>query len=614
MPTGSLRLTLTQPNVPAVASFSVTCASVAPYVNVPVNVTVTPLDSHGNPIALYTGSVKLTTTDPQASIQMPGSLGQIVYKPGSEGFAVGMVGPTIVPLTFRTKGFQTVTVTDGTPPATPTWQPLTNAFPYVGGGVGTMYLLTDGSIMAQAEANGGLGTRKWFRFFPDSTGSYVNGLVWVKVSDSPVARHAYPGLVLNDGRLLILCGEFTDETPSGQMGETFSNTGEIYDPVADKWTPITPCPGPMGGMGEVPIAALADGRVLVGEGGTNKCWIYDPKSDKWTTTGSKLHSGERSLEESFVKMRDGTIACYDIWGSITANTALAQYYSPGVYNSWLQGPNQPPVQIQVGGMLGPCMLLPDGRSWWIGYSGQSLLYDTVKGWGLGPGQPQGQVGWNGSAAVMPNGHVFIPLSAHPTPTNPGDPGPTKIYDFNPSNNAFTEITPPQSMMDLISSGTERMRMVILPTGQLLFSNGQPDQHGQHGLLIYNPPDLTPYPGSVPVVSNVKDASRYQALEEFRSMKVLVGSLTYTVTGSLFTGLHEGVYGGGTCQNSTNYPIVRFTGSDGKVTYGRTTSWSTMDLCQSSMSFTFTLPAGLNVAGGTAVVVVNGVSSLPFTLG
>lgn len=604
MATGSLRLTLTVPNVPAVASFAVTCASVAPYVNFPTNITVTPLDANGHAIPLYSGMVKLAVTDPKAAAFIS-PCGPVVL-PGSDGFPVQMFGPTVVPLTFRTKGFQTVTVTDGTPPATPTWQPLANPFPYVGGGVGTMYLLTDGSVMAQAEANGGLGTRKWNRFFPDSTGSYVNG-TWKPAADSPVARHAYPGLGLNDGRLLILFGEFTDETPSGQMGETFSNTGEIYDPVADKWTPITPCPGPMGGMGEVPIAALSDGKVLVGEGGTNKCWIYDPKSDKWSATGSKLHSGERSLEESFVKMASGSIISYDIWGSITSNLPLAQGYDQTA-GKWYET-GSPPVQIQVGGMLGPCMRMCDGRSWWIGYSGQSLYY-SGNVWTLGPGQPNGEVGWNGSAAVMPNGHVFIPLSAHPTPTNPGDPGPTKVYDFNPANNAFTEITPPASMMDLISSGTERMRMVWLPTGQLLFSNGQPDQHGQHGLLIYNPPDLTPYPGSVPVVSV---ASRKVTMD-YPKERFTVAQNDWLVTGSLFTGLHEGVYGGGTCQNSTNYPIVRFTGSDGKVTYGRTTSWSTMDLCQSNMSFTFTLPAGLNVAGGTAVVVVNGVASLPFSLG
>src|SRR5205823_4812370 len=64
-----------------------------------------------------------------------------------------------------------------------------------------------------------------------------------------------------------------------------SNTAEIYDPVADRWTMAAP-------MNEAraffAAALLHDGRVLVTGLGTS-AEIYDPVADTWTYTAPMLH-------------------------------------------------------------------------------------------------------------------------------------------------------------------------------------------------------------------------------------------------------------------------------------------------------------------------------------
>jgi hypothetical protein len=95
---------------------------------------------------------------------------------------------------------------------------------------------------------------------------------WARAT-SPTAPHANaPAVMLADGRVLFVGGNIYISPYDG---------GEIYDPVADRWT-LTAAMGAARGVSQS-VAALRDGRVLVVGGfDAGAAEIYDPRSDVWT--------------------------------------------------------------------------------------------------------------------------------------------------------------------------------------------------------------------------------------------------------------------------------------------------------------------------------------------
>ena len=92
-----------------------------------------------------------------------------------------------------------------------------------------MMLLSDGSIAVQ---DGGTSPgANWYKLTPDSNGNYVNGH-WTQIDSMNEARRFSTTATLPDGRIFVIGGEYPK----------FSNTAEIYDPVANTWTPVDPIP------------------------------------------------------------------------------------------------------------------------------------------------------------------------------------------------------------------------------------------------------------------------------------------------------------------------------------------------------------------------------------
>jgi hypothetical protein len=116
------------------------------------------------------------------------------------------------------------------------WTPLTNLAPSLGNGVQLMVQMTDGTILVQSYDG-----QSWMKLTPDSTGSYING-TWSWLASSPVARLYFASRVLPDGRFVEVGGEYSGPG----LLPNWSNTGEIYDPIANTWTPITPYPSQSG--------------------------------------------------------------------------------------------------------------------------------------------------------------------------------------------------------------------------------------------------------------------------------------------------------------------------------------------------------------------------------
>ena len=120
----------------------------------------------------------------------------------------------------------------------------------------TMILLTDGRVMVQEFVS-----THWHALTPDSSGSYRKGS-WSTLADMSVYREFYVSGVLKDGRVFVCGGEY-----AGDFGD--SNSGEIYDPVTDTWTPITTAPWSR--VGDAPSCVLPDGRVLIGALSSGDC-------------------------------------------------------------------------------------------------------------------------------------------------------------------------------------------------------------------------------------------------------------------------------------------------------------------------------------------------------
>jgi hypothetical protein len=139
-----------------------------------------------------------------------------------------------------------------------------------------------------------------------------------------------------------------------------------------------------------------------------------------------------------------------------------------------------------------------------------------------------------------------------------------------------------------------VRFLALPDGTILASGIETNQ-----LYVYQP-DGSPLAAGKPTINSVQWNND--------------GSLHLTGTG--FNGISKGASYGDDEQMDSNYPLVRFTDSSGKVAYGRTYNWSSTGVQTGSKIVTTecTLPANIFESQGTysLQVVANGNASDPVT--
>jgi hypothetical protein len=106
---------------------------------------------------------------------------------------------------------------------------------------------------------------------------------WTPVAPMGTARHHHPAALLADGTVLVAGGDVS----SGSGGPTPTATAERYDPRTDRWFPAAPFAAP---RLEHTLTPLRDGRVLAAGGVTGDgqqdtlatAEIYDPVADRWT--------------------------------------------------------------------------------------------------------------------------------------------------------------------------------------------------------------------------------------------------------------------------------------------------------------------------------------------
>src|SRR5262249_7967199 len=89
-----------------------------------------------------------------------------------------------------------------------------------------------------------------------------------------LARLYFASNVLTDGRVFVEGGEYSG--PNG--AQNFTNTGEIYNPVANTWSSITNFPN--ANFGDDPSELLPDGRVFTGYISRPACLHLQPHDER----------------------------------------------------------------------------------------------------------------------------------------------------------------------------------------------------------------------------------------------------------------------------------------------------------------------------------------------
>jgi Galactose oxidase, central domain len=519
------------------------------------------------------------------------ALNGLVYSP-----ATGYSGPDTLQLGITDSGDSlsgsaTVPIT-----VVANWFDMTQPVPN-GDGVGVTLLLPNGDLLTHG-GGGGVSTT-WYEVTPDSTGNYLNG-TWTQVASMNVGRLYFGSDVLPNGNVFVLGGEYaTDGTYDGQ--QLLSNSAEIYNPTANKWTQVASSPLPY--VGDESTEVLPNGNILVGDIFDNGTEIYDPTTNAWSTGPTKVYN-DRSDEEGWVKLPNGDILTYDIFASIAANKFLAEIYNPTT-NTWsdastsANGQTLPLLSTpQTGYESGLGIMLPNGQSMWVGTNGNTVFYNYLtNSWTLGPNLPvvnidgvptQLTIG-DAPGAVLPNGDVLMSLS--PAVDDDDYPGPSYIYEFNPTTGVFTNETPSQSQFDS-SYNSFVDDMLVLPTGQLFLTNFEGDP------AIYTPGG-SPNNAWRPTISSFAENQNG----------------TYTLTGTQLNGLDEGAEYGDDNQMAENYPIVRVTDTTtGIVYYATTSNWSSVGVATGSTPETVNvvLPSALGNDPYTLAVIANGISSTSYS--
>lgn len=354
--------------------------------------------------------------------------------------------------------------------------------------------------------------------------------------------------------------------------QTSGSYAENYNPNTGTWSSISPSDGTA--LGTIPLLSssglgfelgpvlrLQDGRVLA-IGATQHTAFYNPSTNMWS-------------------------AGNDVMGTLNG------------------------IPSPFGADDAPAAILPNGHvilAADAGASGFTSSGNLTTGSNIITNIPSTailQVGWGVSGTGIPSGASIssvdspsqIHINALATATTTGSAitfggtfsPPTQLFDFNPGTGTIGPLSPAIPDTNLLRESAYPTRMLVLPTGQLLFS----DSSSQ--LWVYTP-DGGPSPALRPVINNV----------------TYNGSGLFTLTGQQLTGQSAGAAYGDDDQMETNYPIVKMTSFTGNVYYARTTNWSStgVDGGTSPETVNFTLNSALTPGNYTVVVTGAGISSFP----
>lgn len=138
---------------------------------------------------------------------------------------------------------------------------------------------------------------------------------WTKIAPSPLSPRWEALGVWADGRYLILGGhsDFMCGPAARCVSPTWLNDGALYDPVTDRWTPITPLPLTVSYERPVTLGASVYLLIWEEETGSSTLMRYDTERDAWSTYPAPPGtSGELVATDSRLLVVSST----DEWGVV----------------------------------------------------------------------------------------------------------------------------------------------------------------------------------------------------------------------------------------------------------------------------------------------------------
>jgi len=449
------------------------------------------------------------------------------------------------------------------------WTPLAAAPPFTNG-AGTEIQMTDGTILVQDYCSA-----DWYPLVPDKTGSYLNGTWGPKTSmPSSYGPLYFASAILPDGKLIVQGGEY-----QFCLGAE-TNLGAIYDPVANTWTAVT-APTGWSEIGDAQSAVLANGTYMLG----NCCYqnqaLLDEGSLTWTIIGNG--KSDTNSEEGWTLLRNGKLLDANVFGE--PNSEL---YSPKT-NSWSSAGSLP-QNLTQSFEIGPQTMMANNTVYVIGATQYTAIYNASTGkWSQGPNNPVINGAQYDAAdaptSLLPNGEGMIAES--PGVYSP----PAQFFLFNEKK--FKQIANPP---DAVNDSSYNVRLLVLPTGQILEDDGSSD------VEVYSAKrGGAPVAGGKPQITSVATT--------------LTHGSTYKIAGRRFNGLSQANFYGDDDQQASNYPLVRITNSgSSNVTYARTHAFSSMGIgSNKKVSAMFDVPASIPTGAATIQVVTNGIASSPVSV-
>jgi len=449
------------------------------------------------------------------------------------------------------------------------WTPVKNP-PFFS--AGTALLLTDGRV-AIHKSN----SQTWFTLTPDINGNYQTG-GWGSLRSMPTgyAPLYFASAILPDGRLAILGGEYN------KGSEVWTNLGAIYSPVTKTWQTLN-APSGWSHVGDAQSVVLADGTWMVADCCTTDEALLNAATLTWTATGTG--KADINDEENWTLLPSGDVLTVD-----TRNAMNSEIYNPNT-GSWSSAGSTiaqlvDPKSIEIG----PAVLRPDGTVLYTGATGHNAIFDSVTStWSVAPDFPLNGAGHqldiaDGPAALLPSGNVLCM-------TSPGVYAKGAEF-FEWDGTTFTAVPgPPNASNDSSYVG----RMLVLPTGQILFTDGSKD-------VEFYTPLGSPDPSWAPTITAVPTT--------------LTHGTTATLSGTQLNGLSQGASYGDDAQSATNYPLIRIINTaTGHVFYARTHDFTSMGVATGSaiVSTQFDVPTKTEKGASQLEVVTNGIASNPVSV-
>lgn len=465
-----------------------------------------------------------------------------------------------------TLGFLAVQMWSGAAGAQ-TWTKLTNKSPI---GAGTSLLLTDGRVLVQ-ESDAG----EYWTLTPDNTGSYVNG-TWAQVASLPSGYGPlyYASAVLPDDRVVVIGGEYN----FGSDVET--NLGAIYDPVANSWTKLS-APTGWSRIGDGQSVILPNGTMMIGSCCIQEVAQLNASTLTWTVL-TPTGKADNYNEEGWTLLPTGEILTVDTEDKMNSELYLSKK------DEWVSA-GSTPVELPNSSAdeIGPGALMPNGKVFYVGATGNTAIYTpsttTAGTWVAGPTFPNigGELNAaDGPSAVLPDGNVLIQVS-------PGVyQAPSYFFEFN-----GTTLTQVPSTSTASSDPCYVGRMLVLPTGQIFWTDGSTNVEIYTAAGTYNP-------AWAPVIEKAPTS-------------ITPGS-SYEIAGKLFNGTTQGGFYGDDAQMATNYPLVQIINTaSGHVFYARTYDHSSMAVANPAAVLThFAVPTTVETGPSSLVVVADGIPSAP----